>query len=117
MPHPHGQRSDGVIEMEKEEGALESIVGVRLSPSERKLIVMKEDAIQYYRKYPKELSALRSVRSRLISGKIHVRVSIPETIHEAVLMLDSSAMKSVNRAVVNMIILQIDAIIEEATGD
>jgi hypothetical protein len=94
-------------------GLWERILGVSLRPSERKLVFMKADAVQYYRKNPKAYQELKRARADLQNRQMHVRVDCPQEFYDALKQLDNSGLPSPARVVITLIIAQIDGIIEE----
>jgi len=95
------------------------LVGYRLSPAEVKLVEKRRTAIQYYQENPAELSALRVSLSKLKNSGIYVRIDkAPEAVITALELLDGgiAPFSSANRSVACILILEVRAIIEEASG-
>lgn len=92
----------------------ERILGTHMRPSERKLLMMKNDAIQYLKKNPKALAELKRIRSELQAKHIHIRIECaPDAVRDCLKKMDNAGMPTETRAVISMVIFQIDGIIEE----
>jgi hypothetical protein len=96
----------------------ERILGTHMRPSERKLLMMKNDAIQYLKKNPKALAELKRVMEEVRAKNglqlIKTRITrIPDPIGDCLKRMDNTGMPTETRALTSMIIFQIDGVIEE----
>lgn len=95
-------------------GFWERILGTQMLPSERKLLMMKHEAIQHYKKNPRELSELKRIMESMEAKQLHIRIEcVPDQARNALRHMDGAGIPSETRAVTTMVILGLKGIIEE----